>query len=147
MILVVNTNTNDCKIYHYGKSPAQLTLIKEMNHPNNKLRSSELTSDKEGHYKAGPAARGAYSPQTEAKEVEIINFSREIAKDLNHMRSTNAFEKLILIAPPHMYGLLLQHLDKHVMDLVTNHIQKDLIHMKEHELLEFLKENAHYSDG
>lgn len=146
MILVINTNTNDCKIYHYDKHPAQLTLVKEISHPDNKLKNADLTSDKEGHYKAGTAGRGAYSPRTEAKEVEIINFSKEIAQDLNQRRNENELERLILIAPPHMYGLISQHLNKHVMSLVSNHIQKDLIHLKEHELLDFLKKNAQYID-
>ena len=146
MILVINTNTNDCKIYHYDKHPAQLTLVKEISHPDNKLKNGDLTSDKEGHYKATQSGRGAYSPRTEAKEVEIINFSKEIAQDLNQRRNENELERLILIAPPHMYGLISQHLNKHVMSLVSNHIQKDLIHLKEHELLDFLKKNAQYID-
>lgn len=146
MILVVNTNTNDCRIYHYDKHPAQLTLIKQISHPDNKLKISELTSDRSGHYKA-TQARGAYSPQTNAKEVEIINFSREIAQDLNHRRNSKEleFKRLILIAPPYMYGLISQQLNKHVMDLVTNRIQKDLMYMKEHELLDYLKENAQFT--
>jgi len=146
MILVVNTNSNDCKIYHYDKHPARLTLIREINHPDNKLRNIDLTADKEGHYKANQSARGAYSPHTNAKEVEINNFSREIADDLNQRRNANGFEKLILIASPHMYGLISHHLNKHVMNLITNHIQKDLMYMKEHELLDFLKKNTQFSD-
>lgn len=146
MILVVNTNTNDCKIYHYDKHPAQLTLIKEISHPDNKLKNGDLTSDREGHYRVAQSGGGAYSPRTDAKEVEIINFSREIAHDLNHRRNGNGFERLILIAPPHMHGLISQHLNKHVMDLVSNRIQKDLIYMKQHELLDFLQKNAQYVD-
>jgi protein required for attachment to host cells len=146
MILVVKTNTNDCKMYHYDKHPAQLTLIGEISHPDNKLKSGDLTSDKEGHYKANQSARGAYSPHTEPKEVEVINFSKEIAEDLNQRRNMKEFEQLILIAPPHMYGLITQHLNKHVASLVINHIQKDLMHMKEHELLNFLKENTQFSN-
>ena len=146
MIVVVNTNTNDCKIYHYNKHPGQLTLLREISHPETKLKNRDLTSDREGHYKANQSARGAYSPRTDAKETEVIKFSREIARDLNQRRNSNELEHLILIAPPHMYGLISQHLDKHVMDLVTNHIQKDLIHMKNHELLDFLVRNAQFAD-
>lgn len=146
MILVVRTNTNDCKMYHYVKHPARLTLIGEINHPDNKLKKSDLFADKEGHYKVNQSARGAYSPHTDAKEVEIINFSKEIAENLNQRRNQNEFEKLILIASPHMYGLMIRHLSKHVMSLVTNHIQKDLMHMKDHELLGFLQEHTQYAD-
>ncbi len=146
MILVVNANTNECRIYLYDKAAAKLTLIKELHHPDSKLRNGELTADREGHYRAGNHARGAYSPHTDAREVEISNFSREIADDLNHRRHANGFEKLILIVSPSMCGILSQHLDKHVMSLVSNHIQKDLIEMKEHELLNFLQQHTKYPD-
>lgn len=145
MILVVNANTNDCRIYQYDRNPQQLTLIREISHPNNKLKNGDMTSDREGHYKTSLSARGAFSPETEAKEVEIINFSREIAQDLNQRRNTNEFKKLILIASPRMHGYITQHLNKHVIDLVTNNIQKDLMHMKDHELLDFLKKNTQYA--
>lgn len=146
MKLVVNTNTNTCRIYHYVKHPAQLTLIKEIKHPENKLRSGEITSDRPGHYKAGNAAHGAYSPHMEAKEVEIDNFSREIANELDKERMKKEYEEAIIIAPPHMNGLLFQHVNKHVKDLVINNIEKDLIHLTDHELLKYLQAHTQYHD-
>lgn len=147
MIIVVTANTNACKIYHYDIHPGQLTLLSEINHPENKLKNGDLTSDKPGHYQAGGSSgRGTYSPSMDAKEVEVDNFSREIAKTLNKERNEREIEKLILIAPSHMVGLLNQHLDKHVKELISNQIQKDLQHLKTNELLDFLKENAKYQD-
>lgn len=144
MKLVVNTNTNTCRFYHYVKHPVQLTLLKEINHPESKLRSGDLTSDKPGHYKAGQSARGAYSPHTEAKEIEIDKFSREIANELNKERIKNEYDELIIISPPHMNGLLFQHVNKHVKDLVINNIEKDLLHLTDHELLNFLQTHTKY---
>ncbi len=136
MIWIVNVNSNLCRIYHYQKSPAKVTLIKEIEHPENKLKPSEIVSDKPGRYKGG-----MYSPHTDIKEVEFDHFAREVAKELDEGRVKSKYEKLILIAPPHMNGLLLQHMDKHVKELVMNNIQKDLIFLKDHELLNFVKEN------
>jgi len=148
MLWVINTNTNACHIYHYQKSPAQLTLLKEIKHPENRLKKSDfLTSDKPGHYQSDMSGTGgAFVPHTDPKEVEIDNFSREIARELNHGRTTNAYEKLIIITPPHMNGLLFQHLDKHVKELVVNNIQKDLQHLTHKELLTFLQADAKYPD-
>ena len=146
MILVINANTNDCKIYHYDKHPAQLKLLKEISHPANKLKNRDLTSDRPGHYQGGESARGSYSPHMEEKENEINNFSREIARELNQRRNENDYKTLIVIAPPHMYGLLVQHLNKHVKNMVTHDIQKDLIHYTERELLDFLKVNTKYHE-
>lgn len=146
MKLVINTNTNTCRIYHYLKHPAQLSLIKEINHPENKLKNSDLTSDRQGHYKAGKSARGAYSPHREEKDIEIDNFSREIAKELNQERVKNEYDELIVIALPHMNGLLFQHINKHVKDLVINTIEKDLVHLSEKDLLNFLQSHTKYHD-
>ena len=142
MILVVTANSNDCRIYHYDRHPAKLPLLSEISHPENKLNTGDLTADRAGHYQAGATSgRGAYSPRMDAKEIEVENFSREIANVLNKERNGNEYKKLILIAPSHMSGLLNQHLDKHVKELIVNQIQKDLQHLKAHELLEYLNEN------
>lgn len=144
MKLVVNTNTNTCRFYNYVKHPAQLTLLKEINHPENKLRSGDITSDRPGHYKAGQSAHGAYSPHMEAKEIEIDNFSREIVNELNIERIKKEYDELIIISAPHMNGLLFQHINKHVKDLVINNIEKNLLHLSDHELLNFLQTHTKY---
>lgn len=147
MIWVINTNSNLCHIYNYQKSPAELHLIKEINHPENKLKKSDfLTSDKPGHYQADGTNGGAFSQRTDPKQIAIDDFAREIARELNHGRTTNAYEKLIIITTPQMNGLLLQHLDKHVKDLISNTIQKDLQHLTDKELLTILKTDARFSD-
>lgn len=144
MILVVVTNSNTCRLYQYNKHPADLTLYKEFFHPENKLKSSDLTSDKSGHYMAGQSSRGAYSPHTDPKEVKIDEFVREIAKELNQERNQQDFEHLIIIAPPHITGLLTLHLNKQVKNLITHHIQKDILHLPDHEILAFLEKNTQF---
>jgi protein required for attachment to host cells len=139
-VAVVNSNT--CQIYSYSKKPEQLTLLKEIDHPESKLKNSELTSDKSGSYKARDAVRGNYSPHMDAKEIEINNFAREVAKTLGHERSLNSYDRLILIASARTTGLIFQHIDKHVKELITHNIQKDILHLANHELLDFIKTNT-----
>jgi protein required for attachment to host cells len=146
MILVVNANSSLCRFYDYQRHPAKLTLLKEIQHPENKLKNSELTSDKSGHYQSSHTSRGAYSPHRDAKEIHINNFSREVANMLDKDRNSRLFDKLILIAPSHLNGLLLQHLNKHVIALMTNNIQKDLFHLREDELITYLQNHAEFPD-
>ena len=138
---VLTTNSNTCRLFNYTEKPERLTFIKEIKHPENRLRDTDLTSDKPGHYKADGGGHGAFSQQTDPKEIKIDDFAREIAKALDHGRNTQAYDKLILIAPPHMTGLLLQHLNKHVKDLVTHNIKKDIPHYTDKELLDFLHQH------
>ncbi len=143
---VVNTDSNTCRIYQYKKGSDQLTLFKEIRHLENKLRDIDLTSDKPGHYKSSGTTHGAYSQPSDPKEIKIDAFSREIAEELDHGRNIQAYKNLIIIASPHMSGLLFQHINKHVHDLVTHKIEKDLIHLPDHELLVFLRAHTQYPD-
>lgn len=143
---VVTTDSNTCRIYQYRRKPAQLDLLKELQHPENKLRDIDLTSDKPGHYKSSNNAHGAYSQQSDPKEIQIENFSREIAKELDHGRTIHAYDNLIIIALPHMKGLLFQHINKHIKDLVAHSIEKDLINLPHQELLDFLRVHTQYSE-
>ena len=63
--------SNTCRIYQYSKKPTQLTLLKELKHPENKLKDIDLTSDKPGHYKSSSATHGAYSQPSDPKEIKI----------------------------------------------------------------------------
>ena len=144
MILILTADSNTGKIYHYDKKASQLTLLKEITHPENKLKTSEIASDKNGHYQYGSSGHGAFSPRMTPKEVEIENFSRELAKELNQGRVNNEYKELILITSSHMCGLLSQHLNKHVKNLIVNTIQKDILHLSESELLKFVKKNTRY---
>lgn len=142
-IWVVLADTNTCRIYNYRRRPEHLSLVKEILHPENKLKDKDLTSDKPGHYVAGDLGHGAYSQPSDPKEIRIDNFSREIAKALDHGRATNAYDELIVITAPHMNGLLFQHANKHVKDLVAHVIEKDVVYLKDKELLDFLEDHVY----
>lgn len=145
MIWVVTANAIACRIYDYNRKNAELTLIKEFEHPENRLKKEDfLTSDKPGHYKSSSSTRGAYTQRTDPKEVEFSNFAREIAKELDRGRVTGAFEKLILISPAHMEGMIAHHMDKHVKEKVINSIKKDPQNLTEKELLHCLRTEAEY---
>lgn len=144
---VIITNTNTCKIYNHDKNHSTLSLLKEISHPDFKLKTSEtLTTDRPGHYNKGESVRGSYSPHMEPKEIEIDRFSHEIAEALDKGRKDNAYEKLVIITAPHMNGLLFKHLNKHVKELVKHTIQKDLQNMNDRELMEFVRTHTQFPD-
>ncbi|KGP62402.1 hypothetical protein EP47_08280 [Legionella norrlandica] len=135
-LLVLDSTT--CRFYEYTKN--KISLINEIQHPENKLKDIEITSDKPGRYKSTSPAHGTYSQESDPKEIQIENFSKEIAKILEHDNAVHAYEKLILVAPPHMNGLLQKHINKQVKQSIAHNIDKDLIHFSESQLLDYLKE-------
>ncbi len=144
MIWVINSNSNTCRIYQYNKAHAKLDLIKEIQHPENRLHNIDLTSDRAGRYKSNGGAHGAYEPPANQKEIKADNFMRDVARELNQERNKKSFEKLILIVPAHMNGLLMSHMDKHVQELVISNIQKDLLHLNDKDLLSILETTPNY---
>lgn len=147
MIRVIVANTNNCRVFDYDKAKSKLTAIKILSHPESRLKAIDgLTSDKPGRFNKGESSRGAYSPHMEPNEVEHDIFAREVAAMLDHDRNENAYEGLIVICAPHMHGLINKHLNKHVKEMIVNAIQKDIQHISEPDLLEFLKSHAQYQD-
>ncbi|PWY54358.1 host attachment protein [Legionella qingyii] len=138
---VLILNSNECRIYELSTKPYQLALLKEILHPESKLRDIELTSDKPGRYKTDNPAHGTFAQPSDPKEIQIDDFSRQVAKELNNDRNIEAYKNLIVVAPPHMNGLLFQHLNKHVKELVTHNIKNDILNLTEPELAEFLHQH------
>lgn len=142
MIWIVASDSNHCRIYSYQRNPLQLKLVKEIAHEEFRLKKSEfLTSDKSGNYQPKNAMGSAYSPRTDPKEIEFIKFSRDIAHKLDQGRNNQLYKNIILIAPPHMNGLILHQLDKNVEKLITHNLKKDYVHKTDQELLKYLQEN------
>jgi len=143
MTWLVIANTNNCRIYGFEKNAKKLTLIKEFNDPDAKLKNLDLSSDKEGHYQTSNARRGAYSPAESPKDVEVEHFAREIAKELDAQRRLNSYDNLIIVAAPHMNGLISQHLNEQVKKMIIENILKDYNSLPDHELIKVLN---HYHE-
>lgn len=147
MIRVIVTDSNTCCIYNYQKDSSSLTLHKKLQHLENKLKTTELVSDSKGQYKTdGSAGHGSFTQPTDPKEIKIDRFAREISKELDAGRTRNEYDSLVLIAAPHIHGLINSHLNKHVKEQVTHAIQKDLLHLSSKELLSYLQDNTKYSN-
>lgn len=138
---VITANSNHCCIYDYHHQKNQLKLIKEFDHPENRLKNSELLTDRPGHYHAGRNNSGAFSPDTDTGVVNIDNFARELAHELDKERNHHDYTELVLIMAPQMEGYLAQHLTKQVKGLVKQVIQKNMMHCTERELLRYLNEH------
>ena len=134
---VVVADSAQCKIYEYNHHPEQVEFVKEIAHPESYLKDYELATDKQGHI-----MRGNYC-NSDPKQVQIFNFSKEIAKLLDKDRKNKSFEHLILISSPHMHGLITKHLHKDVKKMIDLDIQKGLMHYTQLKLLHFLHKKTH----
>lgn len=141
---IIIANTNQCRIYDYNKKLNTLKLIRLIDHPENKLKDHEITSDRPGHYTASGASgssRGAFSQPTDPAEIKIDSFARELASQLDEARNDHVYDELGVVMPAQMEGLLNNHLNKNVKALIKHNLKKNVMHLSEPELLKYLNEH------
>lgn len=123
---VVIANASTARIFAKKKGNHKLNLIKELEHPESRKKVRELISDGAGRYNSrGEMVHGAYSRRTNPKEVEADHFANELAKFLDHARSTNDFTKVLLVMPAPFQGMVKHHISSQLLSKISGTISKD----------------------
>ena len=122
---LVIANAVKADIYHINHK--EHTLIETLNHPDSRLKTGDLTSDKPGSYRTDGSASGQYASTHSPHEDEKKHFAKEIADLLESKRQKHAFTALIICSESHFHGLLNQQMTVSVRALVTKTIEKDYI--------------------
>lgn len=115
----------------------ELEIVDEFSHPESRKKSSDLVSDKPGHYKTDVGVRGAYS-DADHKEVEMDHFALELVHKLKAGLHQNQYKNLIIVASSHFYGVIKKHFHEHKIEI--NHIAKDYTKYTILELRDALRE-------
>jgi protein required for attachment to host cells len=131
---IMVANASAASVYANEGPKKGLARVKTMEHAASREKGVDLVTDRPGHAQSRGNGRGAYVPSKTPKEVEADRFALEVARELDHGRTSNAYQRLILIASPHFMGLLNQHLDAHVKQRVSDSIEKDYTKLPEKEL-------------
>ena len=131
-ILVANASL--AKLYANLGPNKGLTLVKELIHPESRQKNGELVSDSSGAMGAVGSGGGSLQPQTLPKQHEAKVFAQEIAQALYQGRTSNAFKRAILVAPPAFMGLLNAVIDGPTAQLITDRFEKDYTKTPENEL-------------
>ena len=137
---VLVANASEARIFGTDRIGEAMECMKEFSHPESRGKGSELASDRPGHYQSKGTGHGAFVEPSDPKEYEADRFASELAKELDKGRNDNAYRKLVVVAAPHFYGLLNNHMNKHTRAMVVNDIQKDLTDCEPRELPTRLKE-------
>ncbi len=148
---VLIANGSEARFYtaeREGQHLQNLSLAQEFLDPLVRHKEGDITSDHSSHRETrtdGTASQrvyGSFPEPTDPKEFEMERFAREIAKALEHGRTTKAFDSLILFAPPHFHGMLNKHLGDQLSRMVERHVEKDYTKVPDHELLETVRSHA-----
>src|SRR5688500_12486262 len=117
-ILVANASA--AYLYaNYGPKKG-LQKVKEFRHDASREKRVGLVSDRPGYNKSNGNVCGAYVPATDPKQHEAHNFACRLARELEQGRTTNSYQRLILVVSAPFIGLINSSLGSHVRNLVSD---------------------------
>ena len=135
---ILVANASKAKLFANQGPKKGLRLLKELTHPESRQKNAELVTDRAGHMQASDG-HSARQPQTEPKHNEARSFAQELARELSNGRTTNQFNRVILVAPPSFMGLLNGLLDSPTSQIVSDRFEKDYTKANEKELATHLE--------
>jgi protein required for attachment to host cells len=105
------------------------------------LRSREIGSDRPGRtFDSGGQGRHAMEPPTDPARHAQEEFARDVVRLLDEKRTSRAFERLIVVAPPQFLGDLRGLMPQQLRESVSAEIAKDLSKLPAHELQDHLRD-------
>ena len=113
------------------------------------LKDSDLETDRPGrrHNGAAGAMRSnshGFDGDRSTEQHDIELFAKAVAHKIDADRARKDFDKLLLIAPPKMLGLLRQSLSAPARALVAGEVSKDLKHSDEKAILGAIPDDAFF---
>lgn len=126
-IWVVAADAARARIFRAGRPDGSLTEIEDLLNPDARGGARALRADRLGH--AANAARGGgHSLQRNADEPRnvVIEFGRRLARRMNDARRRGEFERVYLVAEPHLLGVVRDALDRTTRRLLAGAIGKDV---------------------
>lgn len=138
-------NASEAKLFESQNIGRELNLVDQFDHPESREKRVDLKSDKVGHFQSqNGMGHGSFVEPTEPKDHEMETFARELARILESGRKENKFERLIVIMPPHVHGMLKKEFNDQVRSMVIHHIEKDYTKMDIPDLIKFLDDLARF---
>ncbi|MBU2732162.1 host attachment protein [Acidithiobacillus ferridurans] len=139
---VLVSNAAEARLFKNEGCNTGLHLVQDWQHPDSRKHQDELVTDGGGRVQQSFAAgaRPGIEWQTSPKEAEMLQFANELATYLGAARKQNAFQHLVLVASPHVLGLLREKLDAPTSAMISGTLSKDYTYVGIEELSKHLAE-------
>jgi protein required for attachment to host cells len=133
-VWVVVAESSRAKVYATDALDKELVEIECFDHAGSRLHARDITSDLPGRNIGSDGSHHAMTAETDIKEEEAVEFSRQINKYLQAAVSKQQVAKLMIIAAPAFLGHLRAHMDAQVAKLVVFELAKNLVQCDAEEI-------------
>lgn len=131
---ILVANAARARLYENTGIGKGLGLLSEFDHPESRLKGSDLVSDRPGFMQSSGNGHGARQPATDPKQNEAEHFAQEIARTLELGRGQNKYERLILVAGSPFLGTLKSRISSSVLAMTSDTVEKDYTTANEREI-------------
>lgn len=130
------------KLFEQEGNGQPLIMLSEFSNPEGRMKARDLVSDKPGRsMEIGSKTHHSFSPHEEPKEHLLSAFLDTLASTLDRDVEKKLFDRLVLIAEPHMMGKLRAALTKKILAKVETTIIKDLFHSQDDVVRAYVENN------
>lgn len=135
---IVVANGSYAKIFELNGR--ELHKIQQIDYPDGRKKLGEILSDRPGRTQGVQSPRHALGTKIDERHEIQRDFAIKIADILKKAHAENAFERLILIASPHLLGELRNSIDETTKKAIFKEFGKDLPEkLSDSEVKEYLK--------
>jgi protein required for attachment to host cells len=128
------------RMFRLETRPRGWVLVKAFEHPASRAHVSVLVTDRPG--RSQTPLKGAYGSgleRTSPHRTELRRFAHELATYLNDHARVRAFDRLVLVAPPKLLGMLREELSPGTRARVTRELAHDYTKLDARALDEHLR--------
>jgi protein required for attachment to host cells len=136
---ILFADASNARLYQSQAPARELTLLRELSHPESRAKEMDLVSDQPGRVRQSRTAARPALEYTPHKKVEADRFARQLADALERGLDEGAYDRLILVAPPESLGRLRHKLSERVSARIVAEVEKDYLHLEPRELRERLR--------
>jgi protein required for attachment to host cells len=131
---ILVANASEAKVYSNKGIGKGLEIVAKLDNPDSRKKAAELVTDRPGHMQGSGNGHGSRQPATDPKQHAHDIFARELAQQLDQGRTSNSFQRLIVVAEPGFRGLLNSAMNSQVSGMVSDSIDKDYTKLSDKEL-------------
>jgi protein required for attachment to host cells len=127
-IRIVVADERQATFYDASKPDGPLFQQGEIQNETAGLKDQDLETDRPGRRSGSMGHHHDVDGERSTKRHELTLFARKVALRIDHDRMAKAFDKLVIVAPPKVLGLLRQSLPAPVQSFIAAEVPKDLLH-------------------
>jgi protein required for attachment to host cells len=101
----------------------------------------EIVSDRQGRsFESSNATRHPMEPRTDPREQLKVSYLGMLVDQLEHRLQAGAFDRLVVVAPPHALGVLRGQFSDRLKAAIRGELAKDLTKTPDHDLPSHLED-------